>query len=76
MNSHITYIILLIVVLYRLLFSDLHADIYYSKMKVIKITFNGFNTLILAISSNYKLIHKINNQKKKPNHNMISKAIY
>lgn len=39
------------------------ADIDTSKMKIINITLNGLNTLILAISSNYKLIDRINNYK-------------
>jgi hypothetical protein len=39
------------------------ADIDASKMKIINITLNGLNTLILAISSNYKLIDRINNYK-------------
>ena len=41
------------------------ADIDASKMKIINITLNGLNTLILAISSNYKLIDRINNYKNK-----------
>ena len=39
------------------------ADIDVNKMKIINITLNGLNTLILAISSNYKLIDRINNYK-------------
>jgi hypothetical protein len=39
------------------------ADIDINKMKVINITLNGLNTLILAISTNYKLIDRINNYK-------------
>jgi len=39
------------------------ADIDISKMKIINITLNGLNTLILAISTNYKLIDRINNYK-------------
>lgn len=39
------------------------ADIDTNKMKIINITLNGLNTLILAISSNYKLIDRINNYK-------------
>lgn len=39
------------------------ADIDNSKMKIINITLNGLNTLILAISSNYKLVDRINNYK-------------
>jgi hypothetical protein len=41
------------------------ADIDINKMKVINITLNGLNTLILAISTNYKLIDRINNYKTK-----------
>lgn len=39
------------------------ADIDVNKMKIINITLNGLNTLILAISTNYKLIDRINNYK-------------
>jgi len=39
------------------------ADIDINKMKVINITLNGLNTLILAISTNYKLMDRINNYK-------------
>ena len=39
------------------------ADIDNNKMKVINITLNGLNTLILAISTNYKLNDRINNYK-------------
>ena len=35
------------------------ANIDNSKVKVINFTLNGLNTLILAISSNYKLIERI-----------------
>ena len=34
-----------------------------NKMKIINITLNGLNTLILAISTNYKLMDRINNYK-------------
>jgi hypothetical protein len=37
------------------------ADIDNSKMKIINIALNGLNTLILAISTNYKLNDRINN---------------
>ncbi len=40
-----------------------YADIDINKMKVINITLNGLNTLILAISTNYKLMDRINNYK-------------
>lgn len=39
------------------------AEIENSKMKIINITINGLNTLILAISTNYKLTDRINNYK-------------
>jgi len=39
------------------------ADIDNSKMKIINITLNGLNTVILAISTNYKLNDRINNYK-------------
>jgi hypothetical protein len=39
------------------------SDIDTNKMKIINITINGLNTLILAISTNYKLIDRINNYK-------------
>ena len=39
------------------------ADIDNSKMKIIDITLNGLNTVILAISTNYKLNDRINNYK-------------
>ena len=39
------------------------ADIDINKMKIINITLNGINTLILAISTNYKLNDRINNYK-------------
>ena len=39
------------------------ADIDNIKMKIINITLNGLNTLILAISTNYKLNDRINNYK-------------
>ena len=39
------------------------ADIDNSKMKIINITLNGLNTIILAISTNYKLNDRINNYK-------------
>jgi hypothetical protein len=39
------------------------ADIDNSRMKIINITLNGLNTLILAISTNYKLNDRINNYK-------------
>jgi len=39
------------------------ADIDNNKMKIINITLNGLNTLILAISTNYKLNDRINNYK-------------
>ena len=39
------------------------ADIDINKMKIINITLNGLNTLILAISTNYKLNDRINNYK-------------
>ena len=39
------------------------AEIDNSKMKIINITLNGLNTLILAISTNYKLNDRINNYK-------------
>jgi len=39
------------------------SDIDVNKMKIINITLNGLNTLILAISTNYKLIDRINNYK-------------
>ena len=39
------------------------ADIDNSKMIIINITLNGLNTVILAISTNYKLNDRINNYK-------------
>jgi hypothetical protein len=39
------------------------SEIDVSKMKIINITLNGLNTLILAISTNYKLNDRINNYK-------------
>lgn len=39
------------------------SDIDINKMKIINITINGLNTLILAISTNYKLVDRINNYK-------------
>ncbi len=39
------------------------ADIDNSKMKIINITLSGLNTVILAISTNYKLNDRINNYK-------------
>ena len=39
------------------------ADIDISMMKIINITLNGLKTLILAISTNYKLNDRINNYK-------------
>ena len=39
------------------------AEIDNSRMKIINITLNGLNTLILAISTNYKLNDRINNYK-------------
>ena len=39
------------------------ADIDINKMKIINITLNSLNTLILAISTNYKLNDRINNYK-------------
>lgn len=39
------------------------AEIDNNIMKIINITINGLNTLILAISTNYKLIDRINNYK-------------
>lgn len=39
------------------------SEIDNSKMKIINITLNGLNTLILAISTNYKLNDRINNYK-------------
>ena len=39
------------------------ADIDINTMKIINITLNGLNTLILAISTNYKLSDRINNYK-------------
>ena len=39
------------------------ADIDINKMKIINITLNGLYTLILAISTNYKLNDRINNYK-------------
>ena len=43
------------------------ADIDNNKMKIINITLNGLNTLILAISTNYKLNDRINNYKTNKN---------
>jgi hypothetical protein len=43
------------------------AEIDVTKMKIINITLNGLNTLILAISTNYKLIDRINNYKTNKN---------
>ena len=39
------------------------AEIDNNKMKIINITLNGLNTVILAISTNYKLTDRINNYK-------------
>ena len=39
------------------------SEIDNNKMKIINITLNGLNTLILAISTNYKLNDRINNYK-------------
>ena len=39
------------------------AEIDVNTMKIINITLNGLNTLILAISTNYKLNDRINNYK-------------
>lgn len=39
------------------------ADIDKNNMKIINITLNGLNTLILALSNNYKLNDRINNYK-------------
>jgi len=39
------------------------SEIDVGKMKIINITLNGLNTLILAISTNYKLNDRINNYK-------------
>ena len=39
------------------------ADIDINMMKIINITLNGLNTIILAISTNYKLNDRINNYK-------------
>ena len=39
------------------------SEIDVSKMKITNITLNGLNTLILAISTNYKLNDRINNYK-------------
>jgi hypothetical protein len=43
------------------------SEIDATKMKIINITLNGLNTLILAISTNYKLIDRINNYKTNKN---------